>query len=141
MLLKIFGIIADIITILSLWGINGGNSIWLKIPCTVFLAVVAVIVCIKDSYIAKVVDYSWEEDIQPTLFVKRNTYFKDNALVSIYMKEDNNMTLVAIGFVINEEEKNLQINVFKFINDGVMRKIKINKTNYKKFFVKPNVRY
>lgn len=141
MLLKILGIFADIITILSLWDLNGGNPTWLKISCTGFLVLVAVIVFIKDSYIAKVVDYSWEEGTQPALFVKKNTYFKDNALVSIYMKEDNNKILAAIGFVIIEEERNLQINVLKHINDGVMRKIKSNKTSYKKFFVKPNVRY
>lgn len=142
MLLKILGIIADIITVLSLWGVNGENSKWLKILCTVFLLLVAFIVWVKDSYIAKIVDYLWEKDTQPTLFIKKNTYYKDNSLVSIYIKEDKNKILVAIGFVINEEdEKNLQINVFKFINDGAMHKIKNSKTSYKKFYVKPYVRY
>lgn len=142
MLSKILAIIADMIAVLSLWGINGESTFFPKMLCTIFLLLVAFSVVWIDSDIAKIVDYSWEKDTQPVLFIKKNAYFKDNSLVSIYLKEDNKKTLAAIGFVINEEdEKNLQINVFKLISDGTMHKINNNKTNYKKFFVKPYVRY
>lgn len=90
------------------------------------------------------VDYFWEDDERPTLFVKKNEYFKDNSLVSIYMREDNKTLLVAIGFVISEPEerrKNIQINVFKYIDENTLRKIKVTKRSYKKFCVKPDVRY
>ena len=144
MLFKILGILADILAVLSLWGIGEESSIALRIICTIVIILFAILACLKDHYTENVVDYFWAEDELPTLFVKKNVYFKDNALVSVYMREDNNKSLVAIGFVICENEDNdkqIQIKVFKYINDSAMRKIKINKKCYKKFLVKPDVRY
>lgn len=142
MLLKILGIIADIVTIFSLWDVNGETFKWVKILCTVFLALIMVIVWKQERYVAKAVDYLWKDEPQPTLLVKRNKYFMDGSVVSIYMKEDNDKIPAAIGYVLNDKDvKYLQIKVFKIINDGAMRKIRINKTSYKKFFVKPYVLY
>lgn len=141
MLLRVLGILADLLGIFSLWGIGSESPLWLRILFTTIFVMFAVLVCLKDSYIAKVVDYYWSDDTQPTLFIKKNKYFKDNALVSVYMKEDNNTTLSGIGFVINENENYFQIKVLKLMNGNSMHKIKINKKNYKKFYVKPDIRY
>ena len=142
MFCKILGIFADILAVFALWGIDGDSPVCLKIICTITFVLFALKVSVKESYPAKVSDYCWPVGEKPTLFINKNSNFKDNALVSIYIKEDNNIKLAAIGFVINENgDKYVQIKVFRYISDSNMCKINFNKKSYKKFFVKPDVRY
>ena len=125
-------------------GFDKNSALEIRIGITIFIVILIIILSIMDCYSSKVVDYFWVDDERPTLFIKKNKYFRDNALVSIYMREDNKAILVAIGFVISESgerRKNIQINVFKYIDENTLRRIKVTKKNHKKFFVKPDVRY
>ena len=144
MIFNILGRIADVLSLLALWGFDKNSALEIRIGITIFIVILIIILSIMDCYSSKVVDYFWVDDERPTLFIKKNKYFRDNALVSIYMREDNKAILVAIGFVISESgerRKNIQINVFKYIDENTLRRIKVTKKNHKKFFVKPDVRY
>ena len=144
MIFNILGRIADVLSLLALWGFDKNSALEIRIGITIFIVILIIILSIMDCYSSKVVDYFWVDDERPTLFIKKNKYFRDNALVSIYMREDHKAILVAIGFVISESgerRKNIQINVFKYIDENTLRRIKVTKKNHKKFFVKPDVRY
>ena len=124
-MLMVLGVISDLFGIASIWGLSNESSLWERICITVFFLVIAMLMLFfsKDNYQAKIIDYCIEDESY-TLFSKKNSNFKNDALVSIYRKEESKETLVAIGYVIvDESQKGFQVKVYRVINDRLFKKI------------------
>lgn len=141
MLFEILAKLADAIGVLALWGIGDGSPWWVKLIITGGIVILAIISWPQNKLEESVKDFDWDNPEEfARLFIKKNINFIDNSVASIYVREGNSKKLVALGYVIIEDEKP-QIMVFKNIDKDAMLKIRANLTNYKKYSVKPSFRY
>lgn len=148
-ILAIMALIADILTILSVWGINDGSPLHLKIAITivVILISIAMVILRHDTYDIKVKDYHYKEEEQEfRVYTKKNKYLVDGSIVSIYHKykeyEEGSDELVALGYVfIDDKDPDAQIKIFKMIDEGSFRKILSSNKSCKRYHIRPNVEF
>lgn len=152
MMQKIFAVmatIADILTILSVWGINDKSPLWLKIVITIIAIVISLVMVIltHDAYDIKVKRYHYKEKANEfRVYTKKNKYLVDGSVVSIYYNyqkhEEKCDELVALGYVfIDDKDSDVQIKIFKMIDETLVRKILSSNKSCKKYHVKPNVEF
>lgn len=142
-------IVADILTILSVWGINDASPLWLKIVITIVAIVISIIMVILtcDAYDIKVKRYHYKEkENEFRVYTKKNKYLVDGSIVSIYYKyqehEEECDDLVALGYVfIDDKDSDVQIKIFKMIDEKLVRNILSSNKSCKKYHVKPNVEF
>ena len=132
-ILAIIAIIADIYTILSVWGLNDIKQLWLKIVITFIV------------FIIKVKTYIHKDD-KYWVYTKRSKYLVDGAIVSIYYKyteyEEEHDDLVAFGYVIaSNKNSNVEIKIIDIVNVDMWGKLQSSNIAYKKYHIKPNVDY
>lgn len=142
MIREILGILSDIIGVVFVWWEPVDLAWYWKVLVSAILIVVAVALLLlsKNRPIAMVKDYSWEDNKSIILFLNKNTYYANDMLVSIYMKEENRTTLCAIGYVIMDpEDKRLHIQVVHQVDANTMAKIRSSPKRYKNYFIKPSV--
>lgn len=148
-ILTAMAISADILTILSVWGINDASPLWQKIVITIVAIVISAVIVILtyDAYDIKVKRYHYKEKVNEfRVYTKKNKYLVDGSVVSIYYKyqkqEEECDDLVALGYVfINEKSSDIQIKIFKMIDEKLFRNILTSNKSCKKYHVKPNVEF
>lgn len=146
-ILAIIAIIADIYTILSVWGLNDIKQLWLKIVITfiVFIIGIILIILTYEGYDIKVKTYIHKDD-EYWVYTKRSKYLVDGAIVSIYYKymeyEEEHDDLVAFGYVIaSNKNSNVEIKIIDIVNADMWGKLQSSNIAYKKYHIKPNVDY
>lgn len=145
----VMAIIADILTILSVWGIFDNSSLWLKIVITIVVVIISIIMILltHDAYDIKVKRYHYKENGNEfRVYTKKNKYLVDGSIVSIYYKyqehEEKCDNLVALGYVfIDDKDSDVQIKIFKMIDEKLVRNILSSNKSCKKYHVKPNVEF
>ena len=140
-ILAIIAIIADIYTILSVWGLNDIKQLWLKIVITFIVFIIGIIL----MYDIKVKTYIHKDD-KYWVYTKRSKYLVDGAIVSIYYKyteyEEEHDDLVAFGYVIaSNKNSNVEIKIIDIVNVDMWGKLQSSNIAYKKYHIKPNVDY
>ena len=88
-ILALVAIFADILTILSVWGINEESPLWLKIVITIIAIVIGIVMVVltHDAYDIKVKRYHYKEkENEFRVYTKKNKYLVDGSVVSIYYK-------------------------------------------------------
>lgn len=148
-ILAVMAIVADILTILSVWGINDASPLWLKIVITIVAIVISIIMVVLtyDTYDIKVKRYHYKEkENEFRVYTKKNKYLVDGSIVSIYYKyqehEEECDDLVALGYVfIDDKDSDVQIKIFKMIDEKLVRNILSSNKSCKKYHVKPNVEF
>ena len=146
-ILAIIAIIADIYTILSVWGLNDIKQLWLKIVITFIVFIIGIILMIltNEGYDIKVKTYIHKDD-KYWVYTKRSKYLVDGAIVSIYYKyteyEEEHDDLVAFGYVIaSNKNSNVEIKIIDIVNVDMWGKLQSSNIAYKKYHIKPNVDY
>ena len=91
MIREILGILSDIIGVVFVWWEPVGLEWYWKVLFSAILIIVAVALLLmsRNRPIAKVKDYSWEDNKDIMLFLNKNAYYTNDMLVSVYMKEEN----------------------------------------------------
>lgn len=148
-ILAVMAILADIITIVSIWGINDASPLWLKIIITTIATIIGVVMVILtyDAYDIKIKRYHYKENKNEFRFyTKKNKYLVEGSIVSIYYKyqkhEEECDDLAALGYVfIDDKNSDVQIKIFKMIDEQLVRNILSSNKSCKKFHVKPNVEF
>lgn len=148
-ILAVMAVFADILTFLSVWGINNTSPLWLKIVITVLAIVISTVMVILtySAYDIKVKRYHYKEREQEfRVYTKKNKYLVDGSVVSIHHKyvkhEEEFDELVALGYVfIDDKTPDVQIKIFKMINEESFRNILVSNKSCKKYYVKPNVEF
>lgn len=101
-ILAVMAILADIITIVSIWGINESSPLWLKILITIIAIIIGIVMVVLtyDAYDIKVKRYYYKEN-ELRVYTKKNKYLVAGSVVSIYYKyverEEEHDDLVALG--------------------------------------------
>lgn len=142
MIREILGILSDIIGVVFVWWEPVGLEWYWKVLFSAILIIVAVALLLmsRNRPIAKVKDYSWEDNKDIMLFLNKNAYYTNDMLVSVYMKEENRTTLCAIGYVkLDPEDRLLHIQVVDQVDANTMAKIRSSPKRYKHFYIKPSV--
>lgn len=145
----IMGITADILSILSIWCIDADSSTWMKVVITgVALAIgIAIVFFAHDTYDIRVKNYYYKENEDEfRVYTKKNRFLVGGSVVSLYYKykehENNYDKLVAIGYVfLDDNEKEVQIKIFKVIEESLMRKILSSSKSCRNYHIKPNIEY
>ena len=91
-ILALVAIFADILTILSVWGINEESPLWLKIVITIIAIVIGIVMVVltHDAYDIKVKRYHYKEkENEFRVYTKKNKYLVDGSVVSIYFKYED----------------------------------------------------
>ena len=91
-ILALVAIFADILTILSVWGINEESPLWLKIVITIIAIVIGIVMVVltHDAYDIKVKRYHYKEkENEFRVYTKKNKYLVDGSVVSIYLNMKN----------------------------------------------------
>lgn len=72
-ILALVAIFADILTILSVWGINEESPLWLKIVITIIAIVIGIVMVVltHDAYDIKVKRYHYKERRMSLEFIQR----------------------------------------------------------------------
>lgn len=130
-ILALVAIFADILTILSVWGINEESPLWLKIVITIIAIVIGIVMVVltHDAYDIMVKRYHYKEkENEFRVYTKKNKYLVDGSVVSIYYKyeehEEEHDELVALGYVfIDDNDPDIQIKIFNMINEKLVRNI------------------
>ena len=140
-------IVADIVTVLTIWGISDESPLWQKVLVTIIAVIVAIIsVGASDAYDIKAINYYYTKKTGYRIYTKKNKYLVEGSVVSIYYKyreqEEEHDELVALGYVFADDNSSkIQIKVFNLINEGLMSNILASKNSYKKYHIKPNVEF
>lgn len=146
-LLMINAIVADIVTVLTIWGISDESPLWQNVLVTIIAVIVAIIsVGASDAYDIKAINYYYTKKTGYRIYTKKNKYLVEGSVVSIYYKyreqEEEHDELVALGYVFADDNSSkIQIKVFNLINEGLMSNISASKNSYKKYHIKPNVEF
>lgn len=148
-ILAIVAVLADVITISSIWGINDASPLWLKIVITIVAIILGAVMVVLtyDAYDIKVKRYHYKEQGNEfRVYTKKNRYLVDGSVVSIYYKyvehEEEHDDLVALGYVfIDDKDSDVQIKIFKMIDEQLVRNILSSNKSCKKYHVKPNVEF
>ncbi len=148
-ILAVMAIFADILTILSVWGIDAESPLWLKIGITIVAITicVAMVVLTHDAYDIKVKRYHYKEkENEFRVYTRKNKYLVDGSVVSIYYRyqdqEEERDDLVALGYVfIDDKDSDVQIKMFKMIDERLVRNILSSNKSCRKYHVKPNVEF
>lgn len=148
-ILAVMAIVADILTILSVWGINAESPLWLKIGITIVAITISVVMVVltHDAYDIKVKRYHYKEkENEFRVYTRKNKYLVDGSVVSIYYRyqdqEEERDDLVALGYVfIDDKDSDVQIKIFKMIDERLVRNILSSNKSCRKYHVKPNVEF
>lgn len=148
-LIAVLGTVADILAILSIWFIEADSPIWVKLLVTMvaLLVGIAIILLAHDTYDIKVKKYHYKNNEDEfRVYTKKNKFLVEGSIVSVYYKyrefENTCDKLVAIGYVFfDEKEKDVEIKIFKIIEDSLMRNILASNKSCKNYHIKPNIDY
>ena len=140
----ILGILSNMLTILSIWGVNEQSPIFVKVGITIIAIVLGVIftvtcvnrrIGVKDYYYDESEDKYW-------VYTNKNRALIDGSSVSIYYKDGNYNEIVALGYVLMSDGNwKVQIKVGRVLDKKLLRKIRISNEECKKYYVKPYVDY
>lgn len=147
--MAIMGVISDIITIVSMLFVTDATPVWVKwiiILVATIIAIIMVILAHEASDI-KVRKYHYKKDVNEyRVYTQKNKFLLADSLVSIYYRyekeEEKYDELVAYGYVFeNAKASDVEIKIFKILDDSKLENIRETNRSVKKFHVKPNVEF
>lgn len=142
MVSKILGISVDILAISLLWIDSARISLVSKIILTIGCVVIGILLYLieKSKAYEVVKDYCIDEN-NVNVFINKSDKFSCDSIVSILLKENEIMTTIAIGYVLEWKPSQYQIKIIKVLDEKKLFRINTSKKSYKNFIVKPNIRY
>ncbi len=147
MISKTMGVLSNVFALLSIWVRNEVIPMWIKIPLSLLCLFFSIIIVRVEygSFKGKIKDYCYENGKVKHVFIKRNSNFQSDSLVSIYYQKKEKH-LCAIGYVIDNNENDLQIVIIeksKYIVEGYKYLERINQTrrSHIDFYAIPSINY
>lgn len=138
-------IVSSIITISAIWGINENSSLIIKIVLTAGAGII-VLVSFFINGLMKIVPKNYAVDQNTndvsSIIVKKHKFLQVDTLVTIFMKDQDVIHVVAIGTVVDYYPNNMvQIDIVFYNDKDFLNRIKNNQTNIKKYYIVPRIRY
>ena len=147
MISKTIGILSNVLALLFIWVKNEAIPLWIKIPLSLLCLFFSIIIARVEygSFKGRIKDYCYEDGKVKHVFIRRNSNFQPDSLVSIYYQK-NGKHLCAIGYVIDNNENDLQIVIieksqkivkgYKYL-DGITQ----TKRSHIDFYAIPSINY
>lgn len=85
-------------------------------------------------------DYYSEKNKVKVVYIKKNSSFTANSLVSLYYHQHGQRHLAAIGYVLDNNDRVFQVTLVKIFGD-YLDNISKSKKGYKDFVVTPVMMY